>query len=156
VAVAVGAAALLVPAARAAIPHPSLAGTVRQQVAYVLAHRQPGDAVVVGPAASFAFGFYWPERPTFRPATASTAVRFQVDYQGRDDLVVVHQPPGWPGIVTGMRQAARSRSGRVWVVLAVASDRGPAWKRAMAGTGQVVRTAPPKLVQVRPWPSRSG
>jgi len=153
VAVAVGAAVLLVLAARASIPPPSSADSVREQVAYVLAHRQPGDTVVVGPAASFAFGYYWPGWPTFSPATASTAVRFQVDYPGRDDLVVVHQPPGWPGIATGMRQAAaRSRSSRVWVVLSVPSDRSPAWEPAMADAGQVVRTAPPKLVRVRTWP----
>jgi hypothetical protein len=164
VAVAVGAAALLVPAARASTPPASSsASSVRQQVAYVLAHRRPGDTVVVGPAASFAFAWYWPERPAFSPATAPTAVRFQVGYPGRNDLVVARQSPGWPDIDTGMRQAAaRSGSGRVWVVLAATSDRGPAWTRAMAGTGQVVRAAPPKLVEVRgpaparAWPTRSG
>jgi hypothetical protein len=164
-AVAAGAAALLVPAARASTPPPSspAAESVRQQVAYVLAHRRPGDTVVVGPAASFAFAYYWPERPAFGPATAPTAVRFQVDYPGRDGLVVVRPPPGSPGIAAAVRQAAaRSRSGRVWLVLVTTSDRGPAWTRAMAGAGQVVRPAPPKLVEVggpapaRAWPTRSG
>jgi hypothetical protein len=151
VAVAVGAAALLVPAARAGALHPMPASTIRQQVAYVLAHRRPGDTVVVGAAASFGFGYYWPERPAFTPATARSAVRFQVDYPGRDDLVIVHQRLEPRPILEGVRQAAaRSRSGRVWVVLAEAGDRSPAWKQAMAGAGRVVRPAPPRLVEVRP------
>ena len=45
--------------------------------------------------------------------------------------------------------AARSRSGRVWVVLAEAGDRSPAWRQAMTGAGQVVRPTLPKLVEVR-------
>lgn len=150
VAAAVGAAALLVPAARASALHPMPASTIRQQVAYVLAHRQPGDTVVVGAAASFGFGYYWPERPTFTPATGRTAVRFQVEYPGRDDLVLVHQRLEPRAILDGMGQAAaRSRSGRVWVVLAEAGDRSPAWRQAMTGAGQVVRPTLPKLVEVR-------
>jgi hypothetical protein len=149
-AVVLGACALLLPAARASALHPMPASTIRQQVAYVLAHRQPGDTVVVGAAASFGFGYYWPERPTFTPATARTAVRFQVDYPGRDDLVLVHQRLEPRAILDGVRQAAvRSRSGRVWVVLAEAGDRSPAWKQAMTNAGQVVRPTPPKLVEVR-------
>jgi hypothetical protein len=149
-AVAVGAAALLLPAARTSALHPMPASTIRQQVAYVLAHRRPGDTVVVGAAASFGFGYYWPERPTFTPATGRTAVRFQVDYPGRDDLVLVHQRLEPAAILQGMRQAAaRSRSGRVWVVLAEAGDRSPAWRQAMTGAGRVVRPTLPKLVEVR-------
>jgi hypothetical protein len=150
VAVAVAACALLVPAARASAQHPMPGSTIRQQVAYVLAHRQPGDTIVVGAAASFGFGYYWPERPTFTPASARAAVRFQVDYPGRDDLVLVHQRLEPQPIIDGMRQAAaRSRSGRVWVVLAEAGDRSPAWKQAMTEAGQVVRPALPKLVELR-------
>jgi hypothetical protein len=69
VAVAVAAGALLGPAAHANAMHPMPPSTIRQQVAYLLAHRRPGDVVVVGPAASFAFAYYWPERPTFAPTT---------------------------------------------------------------------------------------
>lgn len=149
VAVAFGACALLLPAARASALHPMPASTIRQQVQYVLAHRQPGDTIVVGAAATFGFGYYWPERPTFTPATAGTAVRFQVSYAGRDDLVLVHQRLEPRPILDGMRQAAaRSRSGRVWVVLAEAGDRSPAWKQAMTDAGEVVRPALPKLVEV--------
>jgi hypothetical protein len=150
IAVAAGACALLVPAARANAMQSMPASTTRQQVQYVLAHRQPGDAIVVGAAASFGFGYYWPERPTFTPATTGTAVRFQVDYPGRDDLVLVHRRLEPAAIVDGVRQAAaRSRSGRVWVVLAEAGDRSPAWKQAMTDVGRVVRPALPKLVEVR-------
>jgi hypothetical protein len=146
----VGAAALLLPAARAAALQPLPASTIRQQVEYVLTHRRPGDTVVVGAAAAFGFGYYWPERPSFNPATARTAVRFQVDYPGRDDLVLVHQRLVPQAILDGMGQAAaRSRSGRVWVVLADAGDRSPAWEQATTEAGRVVRPTLPKLVELR-------
>ena len=148
-AVVVGAGALLLPAARANARYPMPASTIRQQVDYVLDHRQPGDVVVVGAAASFGFGYYWPERPTFTPATATTAVRFQVDYPGRDDLVLVHRRLQPEAIAEGVRQAAaRSRSGRVWLVLAEAGDRSPAWRQAATDAGRVVRRDPPRLVEV--------
>jgi hypothetical protein len=80
IAVAVAAGALLVPAARAQALQPMPPSSIREQVAYVLAHRRPGDTIVVGSAASFPFAYYWPERPTLTPTTARTAVLFQVDY----------------------------------------------------------------------------
>jgi hypothetical protein len=148
-----GACLLLVPAARDSAMHPMPPSTVRQQVQHVLLHRQPGDVVVVGAGASFAFGYYWPQRPTFNPATARTAVLFQVDYPGRDDLVLVHEKDD-QSIGEGMRlAAARSVSGRVWVVLADAGDRSPGWRPAIAEVGRVVRPVLPKLVLVRYPPS---
>jgi hypothetical protein len=124
------AAALLVPASRQAVRTPMPGSTLRQQVAFVLAHRQPGDVVVVGRNASFAFAYYWPDRPTFSPTQADTAVLFQVDYPGRPELVVTHQR-GQPGAAAAVREAsARTRSGRVWLVLAEAGDGGPVWGRA--------------------------
>jgi hypothetical protein len=149
VAAAVAAGALLLPAARDSAAQPMPASSIRQQVAYVLAQRRPGDVVVVGPAASYAFGYYWPERPTFTPATAGTAVRFQVEYPGRDDLVLVRRRRA-PDLIHGaMRQAAmRSGSGRVWVVLAEAGDGEPGWAPAMDAAGRVVRRRLPRLVQV--------
>jgi hypothetical protein len=124
------AAALLVPASRAAVRTPMPGSTLRQQVAFVLEHRQPGDVVVVGRNASFAFGYYWPDRPTFTPTQSNTAVLFQVDYPGRPDLVVTHRR-GLAGAEAAVREAsARTRSGRVWLVLAEAGDGGPTWGRA--------------------------
>jgi hypothetical protein len=80
VALTVGAAVLLARGAHAGAMQPLPLSTVRQQVDYVLAHRQPDDVVVVGWAASFPFAYYWPERPTFAPTTIPTAVLFQVQY----------------------------------------------------------------------------
>jgi hypothetical protein len=72
---------LLVPgwvrAGRGDIPGDDVSG----QVADVLAHRQPGDAVVVGFAATFSFAYYWPDRPTFVPTTANTAVTFMPTFR---------------------------------------------------------------------------
>jgi hypothetical protein len=149
VAAALAAGALLLPAAHAGAMQPMPGSSIGRQVAYVLAHRRAGDVVVVGKAASFAFGYYWPERPTFTPATTGTAVRFQVEYPGRDDLVLVARRQA-PGLIHGaMREAAtRSSSGRVWVVLAEAGDGEPSWTPAMAAVARVVRRPLPRLVQV--------
>jgi hypothetical protein len=148
IAVAVAAGALLVPSAYANAMQPMPPSTIRQQVSYLLAHRRPGDVVVVGPAASFAFAYYWPARPTFAPTTAGTAVRFQVEYPGHPDLVPVHRRRR-PDLIRGaLREAAaRSTSGRVWLV---AADADPTWKQAMDRVGQVARRQSPRLLVVDP------
>jgi hypothetical protein len=129
-------------------PPPS---SVRQQVSYLLANRRPGDVVVVGAAASFIFGYYWPERPSFAPTTVPTAVLFQVDYPGREDLVLLHlrRPPEL--ILAALHEAAaRSRSRRIWLVLAEAGDRDRTWNQAMGSVGQIARRRLPRLVLVDP------
>jgi hypothetical protein len=149
IAVAIGAGALLVPAAHAGAMDPIPRTTIRQQVSYVLAHRRPGDVVVVGSAASFMFAYYWPDRPTFAPTTVATAVLFQVEYPGRSDLVLVRRQRR-PELIHGaLREAAsRSSSHRVWVVLAEAGDGDPTWNQAGDRVGQIVRRRLPRLVLV--------
>jgi hypothetical protein len=150
VAVAVAAGALLVPAAHAHALQPMPPSSLRQQVAYVLSHHRPGDTIVVGSAASFPFAYYWPDRPSFTPTTANTAVLFQVDYPGRPDLVLARgrQPALIEGAVR--EAAARSSSGRVWLVLAEAGDHNPAWRTAVASVGHLARRQLPRLVVVDP------
>jgi hypothetical protein len=149
VAVAVGAGALLVPAAHANAMMPMPPSGLRQQVSYLLANRRPGDVVVVGAAASFTFAYYWPERPTFAPSSVPTAVLFQVEYPGRHDLVLLRRRKRPDLMLAALRQAAvRSRSGRIWVVLAEAGDRDRAWWEAMRRVGRVARRPLPTLVLV--------
>jgi hypothetical protein len=149
VAVAVGAGALLVPAAHAGAMRPLPPSSMRQQVSYLLANRAPGDVVVVGAAASFSFGYYWPERPTFARTTVPTAVLFQVEYPGRGDLLLLRRRQRPELLLAALREAAaRTRSGRVWVVLAEAGDRDPAWGKAMGRVGRVARRRLPSLVVV--------
>jgi hypothetical protein len=149
VAVAVAAGALLVPAATASAMQPLPPSTLRQQVSYLLANRRPGDVIVVAAAASFTFGYYWPQPPTFAPTTVPTAVLFQVEYPERDDIVFLRRRKRPDLMLAALREAAaRSRSGRVWVVLAEAGDRDPAWGKAMGHVGRVARRGPPRLVLV--------
>jgi hypothetical protein len=133
------------------------ASTLRQQVAYVLGHRRPGDTVVVGPAASFAFGYYWPEPPQFVPASGVSAVLFQLEYPGHPELVVVHQRHR-PELIRGAlaEAAARSVSGRVWLVLSEAGDRDPTWAQAVAHVGRLGRRDRPRLVLVGTDPEGRG
>jgi hypothetical protein len=105
--------------------------------------------VIVGPAASFAFAYYWPQRPTFIRTALPTGVLFQPEYPGQADLLLVHQR-GRPGLVhDAFREAAaRSSSGRVWLILAEAGDRDAIWRQAAARAGRVPRRQLPKLVLV--------
>jgi hypothetical protein len=149
VAVAVGAGALLLPAAHGNALLPLPPSTIRQQVSYLLANRRPGDVVVVGAAASFSFGYYWPERPSFAPTTVPTAVLFQVEYPGRGDLLLLRRRKRPDLMLAALREAAaRSGSGRVWVVLAEAGDRDPAWGQVLGRVGRVARRRLPSLVLV--------
>jgi hypothetical protein len=90
--------------------------SVKDQVAGVLAQRRPGDAVLVTFAASFSFAYYWPDRPTFVPTTANTAVTFMPTFPGRPDLILVHQPRSVRAMVDALGQGLRRGRGRVWVV----------------------------------------
>ena len=108
-----------------------------------------GEAVVVGWAASFPFAYYWPERPTFAPTTIPTAVLFQVQYPDRDDLVLIGRTKR-PDLVFGAvrEAAARSGSGRVWLVAAESGDRSPAQIKSLDEIGQIIRRPLPRLALV--------
>jgi hypothetical protein len=151
-AAAVLAGAVLLPAAREAVRTPMPGSTLRQQVAFVLANRRPGDVVVVGRGASFAFAYYWPDRPTFVPTRSGSAVLFQVEYPDRPELVVNHRR-GQPEADAAVRQAsARTRSGRIWLVLAEAGDGGPVWRNAAPAARRANGGALPLLLVVPPGP----
>jgi hypothetical protein len=122
--------------------------TLRQQVDHLLAHRRPGDVVVVGWAASFTFAYYWPDRPTFVATTVPTAVLFQVRYPDRDDLVLIRR--NRPDQVFGAvrEAAARSGSGRVWLVAAESGDGSPALVASLDEVGRITRRPLPMLAIV--------
>jgi hypothetical protein len=159
-----GAALLLVPAAARAAAKPSPGSSIGQQVSYVLDHRQPGDTVVVGWAASFPFAYYWPGRLRFSPETNGSAVLFQVDPPATGEVVIT---PRWKdqrvadlALRSGV---ARSFSGRVWLVLAESGDAGPVWPAAIRGVtrdgGMVFRAGPkaPRLLVIgRPGEAAGG
>lgn len=146
------AAALLVPAANEAVLTPMPGSTLREQVAFVLANRQPGDVVVVGRNASFAFAYYWPDRPTFVPTRTGSAVLFQVEYPDRPELVVTHRRSQADADAAIREATARTRSGRVWVVLAEAGDGGPIWPRAAPAARRANGSRLPLLLVVPPAP----
>jgi hypothetical protein len=147
-AVVAGAAVLLVPAAVRAAQTPIPGASVREQVDYVRAHRRPGDAVAVSFGASFAFAYYWPDRPTFGPATTPTAVRFEVDYPGRPDLVVAHFDD--PASVQQVLDRTAGRGRPTWIVLGLPEQATGEWGRKAAKLGRVTGPAGrllPLLVQ---------
>jgi hypothetical protein len=100
-------------------------------------------------SASYPFAYYWPERPTFVPTTVGTAVLFQMEYPGRSDLVLVRRLRQPDLIRSAVREAAaRSGSGRVWLVAAEAGDRDPTWSQAMDDLGRIARRRLPRLMVV--------
>jgi hypothetical protein len=144
------AAALLLPASRAAVRTPMPGSSVRQQVDFVLANRQPGDVVVVGRGASFAFAYYWPQQPTFVRTRTGSAVLFQVEYPDRPDLVVTHVRAQADADAAISQAEARTRSGRIWLVLAEAGDGGPIWPKAAPAAHRANGPRLPLLLKVPP------
>jgi hypothetical protein len=137
-AAAVGAAGLMVaPAAAEAAATRMPTANVREQVQYVLAHRRPGDVVVVNHGAQFGFAYYWPEQPSFLPTDGTTAVCFRIDYPDRRDVVVAHRKD--PVVMTrAIDRALSSDPHRIWVVLGYASPAGLAeWRGYAARAGTV-------------------
>ena len=111
---------------------------VKAQVADVLARSRPGDAVLVTFAASFAFAYYWPDRPTFVPTTVNTAVSFMPTFPGRPELVLVHQPRSARAMVEGLDRGLSLGRGRVWVVTG-SPDELAALRRRAEGVRFVAR-----------------
>jgi hypothetical protein len=125
-AAAVGAGVLVSPAVAQAHRADMPPSNVRQQVDYVLAHRQPGDVVVAGYQDVFAFAYYWPDQPTFSPTHYPTAVVFQVDYPGSADVMVCHENTQ-AGVDMCLRRAA-ANAHRIWLITGGANRRR--WEEA--------------------------
>jgi hypothetical protein len=141
-AILVAAALPVAPAALEAAASPMPTANVREQIDYVLAHRRPGDVVLVNHGAQFGFAYYWPEQPSFLPTDATTAVRFRVDYPDRRDVVVAHRKD--PVVMaTAVDRAMAADPGRIWVVLGFASPAGLAeWRQLAMRAGWVSEPVP--------------
>jgi hypothetical protein len=75
-------------------------------------------------------------------------VLFQVEYPDRPELVVTHVR-GQADADAAISQArARTRSGRVWLVLAEAGDGGPIWPTAAPAARRANGTRLPLLLEV--------
>jgi hypothetical protein len=71
---------------------------------------------VVGFAASFSIAYYWPDRPTFVPTTANTAVTFMPTFPEHPELVLVHRPRSARALVEALDLGMRLGRGRAWVI----------------------------------------
>jgi hypothetical protein len=114
---------------------------VRAQVAYVAAHRRPGDVVLVSVSASFGFAYYWPlDRPRIERG-GRMATGWYVDYPPKDLIVV--NAGGTPDDVAAGFQAARNLvgGGTLWIVRShIGAQEAPGWNAVLAG--QPVTTVP--------------
>jgi 4-amino-4-deoxy-L-arabinose transferase-like glycosyltransferase len=142
-AVVVGAGALLVPASVRAARTPIRSGNVRQQLEVVRAAWRSGDAVVVNAAGTFAFAYYWPDRPTFVPTRVATAVNFMVTYPDHPELVMVNDFHNQEATVPSAMALADAAGERIWIVYAHGSPRSAGmWVRAAARYGRVTHPGP--------------
>jgi hypothetical protein len=96
-----------------------LEGDVRTAAAYVNAHRQPNDVIVVSAAASFAFTYYWPHgAPGWRTST-TIATGFQT-YYPKDPNIIVATYSDAASIRVAMDAAAARMAvlpgARLWLV----------------------------------------
>jgi hypothetical protein len=123
--------------------------SVKDQVAGVLAHRRPGDAVLVTFTATFSFAYYWPDRPTFVPTVAKTAVTFMPTFPDHPDLVLVHRPGNARALVEGLDQSMRLGHGRVWVITG-SSGELPALQRGARGVSFTAPFGSATLALARP------
>jgi hypothetical protein len=106
---------------------------VRSQVAYVAAHRRPGDVVLVSVAASFGFAYYWHlDKPRIHRG-GRMATGWYVDYPPQDRIVV--NASGTPDdIAAGFRAARRLvGGGTLWIVRSHVMYEGPGWYTVLAG-----------------------
>ncbi|MBO0831196.1 MAG: hypothetical protein J2P28_00270 [Actinobacteria bacterium] len=100
--------------------HPLPSEDPQSQIAYLNRHFRPGDVVVVNPAASYAFAYYYPATPSFPKAAVTNG--FVVSYPSRPWIVILtnRQPAD---IVSGLA-AARAQiaaepadhRGRIWII----------------------------------------
>jgi hypothetical protein len=123
---------------RQVLVHPGPIGhdeDARAQVAYLAAHRKPGDTILVSFSGAFAFAYYWrADQPTFVRG-GRLALGWHVEYPAQDRIVVA--PGSTPDDVAAGFTAARRMAGdgRLWVVLSHARNNGEdvGWQAVLAG-----------------------
>lgn len=123
---------------RQVLVHPGPIGhdeDARAQVAYLAAHRKPGDTILVSFSGAFAFAYYWQaDRPTIVRG-GRLGLGWHVQYPAPDRIVVA---PGTTRdeITAGFAEARRvAGDGMLWVVLSHARNNGEAdsWNAVLAG-----------------------
>jgi hypothetical protein len=133
------------PAAARASRRPIPDENVRGQVALVRAARSSGDAVVVSSGAAHAFGYYWPERPSFVDIPALRTISFQIDYPDQPDVVVATGRDRSSDLAALSRVPAGAR--RIWIV--VGHEHLETWTRLARRRGRLVT---PPSDPCRPFP----
>jgi hypothetical protein len=120
--------------------HPIPAEDVRSQVAYLNAHRRPGDIVILSYSASFGFAYY--DRsltPSFRHITYATT-GFLPIFPGVPWLVQMtnRQPADVAGALTAasadIAREPPGTAGRIWIVRShLIPEETDAWQHDLAG-----------------------
>jgi hypothetical protein len=114
----------------------------RAQVAYIVAHRRPGDVILVSSMGSFAFAYYWhPDRPRIVRG-GRLGIGWYVAYPPSDRIVI--SPGTTPDDVVSAFTAARNLAGNatLWIVRSHTDQNNEelSWNIALAG--QPVTTVP--------------
>lgn len=108
---------------------------IRSQVAYVAAHRQPGDVVLVNLSGGYGFAYYWSaDRPLFERGGVE-ATGWYVTYPASTDIVIAADRDA-AAVNRSVQQAEAlaGPTGRIWLVRThVNPPEAAAWHSALAG-----------------------
>jgi len=95
----------------------------RGAAAYVAAHRQPGDVVLVDLPAGYGFAFYWPDAQPGFVSSSINAVGFVPRFD-RAAGIEVRTGIGLTGLDSDVERAARLAAGHtLWIVVSHTSQR---------------------------------
>jgi hypothetical protein len=109
---------------------------VRTPVAYVVAHRQPKDIIIVSTYGNYGFGYYWPlGTPSWHP-NKQIAMGYQVSMPGQPEIIFAKDrtlPEVRKAMNAGLAAAAKSPGARIWLVRQhVTSLESSFWKQVLA------------------------
>lgn len=133
-------------------PPPGPTADAHDQVRYLAAHRQPGDAIAVNMLDQYGFAYYWSaDRPAFARGGV-TAIHWYVRYPAGSGIVIASDRTA-RATRTALARALESSSGhRVWLVLSHATPADTqAWQDAVAALHlRAIGTGPDALVLLTP------
>jgi hypothetical protein len=136
----IGVGAVFLPNATLAAGRPMLYEDGRGQIELLRNLRRPGDVVLLGSGAAYAFAYYWEQQPTFKPGPPSSTITFRVDYPDEPDVVVAEKRS--PGAAREAIGRLPPGAHRVWILLLHEDYLIPDWLSNVEKHGGRVLAAP--------------
>jgi hypothetical protein len=113
---------------------------VRDQVAYVLAHYETGDVIVVSSQSRYGFAYYYPDPPSAYLPDTSSPVTWVPAYPDKPWIVMTKDrtSPSVAAAVATARQLAARDHGRIWIIRShLVAGEAAAWNYYLKGGGVI-------------------